>query len=495
MTPYSLLEDEEDKNASATFVYQRTSKNHWFQRIYTHVKSMFFSVINFLLPYSNFLWKLFIVVNFIIIVILIITITKLGKYNNLAIKSERNINEQLLQLFNRSSFNQGGNRNLNENNLPGLLGQLSANGKLTIAKVDRDEAQFCTGNELRKTFPDFDYATFGYNILYGFPLAQGHDPGLTHPIFKADYSDSDHTADCRYNVPKGYHLVPDVACVTSFSSQTIKKAKHLKNALSVSAEISGGGWGASFSASAGYKKTSSTMAKEKKVFVVSTAKCNYYVALMDEKNPPPFSKAFIKTVSKMKTTEDAIVFFKYYGTHYLTYVLFGARFVYQHKMSEKTYSSQQTETMSVSVKASYSGAFSIGGGFGMDSEHAKSAKDFLSKVETETISIGAPPPANGNTMVWASTVKDTPIPVQYKMESIEKLFTSDFFAGIGIDYQKKKELLLKAKQPYLQRLKKDGKLINVIKGAWRLDNNKTIHSIKKFLPNSLVFWLMQIDFI
>ena len=42
----------------------------------------------------------------------------------------------------------------------------------------------------------------GYDIIKGYPNSNGHDPGFTHQVFAADYSENKHTSDCRYNVPK-----------------------------------------------------------------------------------------------------------------------------------------------------------------------------------------------------------------------------------------------------------------------------------------------------
>jgi len=74
-------------------------------------------------------------------------------------------------------------------------------------------------------------------------------------------------------------------------------------------------------------------------------------------------------------------------------------------MSQKAFKEESSKEVSVSAKASFSGLFSLSGGFGMSSANAQAAEKFQSKVETKTISIGSPPPANGNTMTWASTVK------------------------------------------------------------------------------------------
>ena len=129
---------------------------------------------------------------------------------------------------------------------------------LTAWRSD-ENMQECNGPFMKKTFPDVDYAFLGYNILKGYPLAVGHDPGFTHPIFKVDYSDFRQTADCRYSVPAGFTIIPDVSCVTSFSSQEVKTSFEFSKSLSAQANIEGGGWGVSFSASAGYKETSSTV--------------------------------------------------------------------------------------------------------------------------------------------------------------------------------------------------------------------------------------------
>ncbi|XP_066927275.1 uncharacterized protein [Clytia hemisphaerica] len=321
----------------------------------------------------------------------------------------------------------------------------------TLGKIENREIELCNSNQMKRSFPDFDYALYGYNILFGYPLAVGHDPGLTHPIFQADYSDTKRAADCRYQVPKGYDLVPDVSCVTSFTSQTVKNSRQFSKELSVSAEVSGGGYGVSFSASSEYKKKETSMSASESVYVFSVASCNYYFSLLNENAPPKLTKDFINRAKELKTENDVFKFFNYYGTHFMTYTLFGARFVYENKMSQESFKSESEKSVSVSVKASYSGTFSLGGGFGMSDSQRQAAEDFQSKVETKTISIGAPPPADGNTMTWASTVKDTPVPVRFKLDSIENLFSSLYMAGEDIDFESKRKLIASGKLNYCKK--------------------------------------------
>ena len=84
---------------------------------------------------------------------------------------------------------------------------------------------------------------------------------------------------------------------------------------------------------------------------------------MDETDPPPFHPGFVswaKRLSNSNGNSDAVFeFTKYYGTHYLSEVTFGARFMKNHKMSQTKYSELRSQKISVEAQASYSGLFSI----------------------------------------------------------------------------------------------------------------------------------------
>lgn len=99
--------------------------------------------------------------------------------------------------------------------------------------------QECQEAHLKRSFPDLDYAFFGYDVLKGYPLEPGHDPGFTHPIFLSNYSSGKQTSDCRYSVPEGLIVVPDVSCVTSFSSKVIRNKVEMSSSLALAAKIEG----------------------------------------------------------------------------------------------------------------------------------------------------------------------------------------------------------------------------------------------------------------
>ncbi|CAG2194666.1 unnamed protein product [Mytilus edulis] len=275
--------------------------------------------------------------------------------------------------------------------------------------------------------------------MVGYPHAIGHDPGFTYPIFKIDYSEKRQSGDCRYFIPKGLVVVPDVSCALSFSSKTVKTTHELSKALSVSTSVHGGGWGASFSASAGYKESYHEMSSGESVYIFSKAKCRYYFTQMVTQKPPPFTDSFLDWVFKLNSTNDKdtyIDFFETFGTHFQTYTSFGSRFTYQYKMSSTKYQSEKENDVSVEAAASYSGLFSAGADFKLNSDQKEAASRFLNSVETKTITVGAPPPEDGKALTWASTVKDNPVPMEYSLESIEYIFTKNFMSQLNVDYNR-----------------------------------------------------------
>ena len=69
---------------------------------------------------------------------------------------------------------------------------------LLLVELRQDNTvEDCQSAGMKKTFPDIDYSFYGYNILKGYPLADGRDPGFTRPLFEFNFKQGRHTADCR----------------------------------------------------------------------------------------------------------------------------------------------------------------------------------------------------------------------------------------------------------------------------------------------------------
>lgn len=102
-----------------------------------------------------------------------------------------------------------------------------------------NELQDCNSTHWKKTFPDLDYALLGYDILHGNPMATESDPGFTHPIFWADYSEGRQSTDCRYSVPKGLTVYPSQSCLVSFESKLVRNKQEMSKHLGASANVHG----------------------------------------------------------------------------------------------------------------------------------------------------------------------------------------------------------------------------------------------------------------
>lgn len=96
----------------------------------------------------------------------------------------------------------------------------------------------------------------------------------------------------------------------------------------------------------------------------------------------------------------------------------------------------------------------------MDSTQQEAASNFSKNVETKTITVVAPPPANGDANTWASNVKDSPIPMEYMLVSIEKLFSKRYMDYLNVNYLKISGNMMRLQSDYCNYLKKDGQVEN-----------------------------------
>ena len=228
--------------------------------------------------------------------------------------------------------------------------------------------------------------------------------------------------------------------------------------------FAGGGWGFKFSASTSYKKSVAEMSSGESLFIISQAQCQYYYSTIDYTSPPPFHPGFLFWVKKLAaldvTKADIIKFIKYYGTHFLKRVTFGAKFIKKHKLSQKAYQSLKNEKISVEVQASYSGAFSVKGGVSISKEKKKAVSKFQQSVETSTITVGAAPPSNGEAMTWAASVQDNPVPTLYTMSEIHNLFSGQFIKGLpaNVNLTAVRERLRTVGKDYCRELMYEGQV-------------------------------------
>lgn len=139
------------------------------------------------------------------------------------------------------------------------------------------------------------------------------------------------------------------------------------------------------------------MSSGKFLYFISQAQCRYYFRKMDINDPPPSHPGFVNSVKRLTTSgrnsNDVIKFLKYYGTHYLSEVTLGARFLKKLEVSQTNYEEFRTKKISVEAQANYSG---------LGTKICRHT-NFQKSVETDTITVEVALSNDGSGMTWSSS--------------------------------------------------------------------------------------------
>jgi hypothetical protein len=272
----------------------------------------------------------------------------------------------------------------------------------------------------------------GYNIVYGNPVIAPQDgklvdAGFTTSIFTQSFSKNNKTPDETYTFPDGWDVQPAKVCKTNFSSQTIKTVAKLKDSMNASLGAEGGFGPYSFSANAEYNQMSSSMNSEDKIYISNTATCSVYRAVIDQYNPPQFSKNFLSGLETLKDKPFAqnekiyYDFIKTFGTHYIYDVMMGSRYTYVVETTNTSLNTMKTSGVNISAQAKYSamGSIDVKASYKKDSE---SSNSFDSAVTNKFVtSVGAPMPSSMEMGEWLSATGTVPMPISYSIKPISEL--------------------------------------------------------------------------
>ena len=139
------------------------------------------------------------------------------------------------------------------------------------------------------------------------------------------------------------------------------------------------------------------MSSGKFLYFISQAQCRYYFRKMDINDQPPSHPGFVNLVKRLTTSgrnsNDVIKFLKYYGTHYLSEVTLGARFLKKLEVSQTNYEEFRTKKISVEAQANYSG---------LGTKICRHT-NFQKSVETDTITVEVALSNDGSGMTWSSS--------------------------------------------------------------------------------------------
>ncbi|PVD27485.1 hypothetical protein C0Q70_12646 [Pomacea canaliculata] len=292
-----------------------------------------------------------------------------------------------------------------------------------------------------------DDTLFGYDSLKGNPLGSGFDPGFTLPIFSADCSSCHVPSACR--VPRGVVVSPDVSCVTSFQSEVVETPYHLTKLLTLTARLTGGGWGPPFSANDDFRQLSADLGHN--VLVVSTAACRTHRAKLQSMGSPPFDPHFIKWIRRLNASNSDDVFNDFlstYGTHFVSGVTFGASTSFVYKLDAASYKRLIPSESDLATACSIMSSLNTG----HKPQGVKSDESPCRHAVSVPVIKGVP--LSGSRESWLAEIGKNPVPLTYDLTSVEALF-SDVFMGhaqtLGddaIDYVRLRDGIARAKARY-----------------------------------------------
>ncbi|XP_052705816.1 uncharacterized protein LOC128181455 [Crassostrea angulata] len=321
------------------------------------------------------------------------------------------------------------------------------------------------------------YIGRGYDLFKGNPLTDDGvvDQGFRLPIIELPYTHK-FTADGNYRIPDNVDVISESSAKFGSSLHTVQSESDYKKMLSVDASVNahGGGWGgsASFSASASYQKNSREIQKGETTTLNVVSRAVVYRARMSETSKLSKVNDYFEKAVMLLPMEDCesgplqemyINLVREFGTHYTTEVVMGAKAVQQLTFSKSDLSKLESEGISakVAAQASFSGFGASGGGglsVGVSSkDEAFNRVQNTSKEQYEYYIGGNPPSGDiskGTTeslREWARSADEKPVPIQYKMSSIESLLRPGYFKDITYGLFERRHCLRSAIYAYCKQ--------------------------------------------
>ena len=287
------------------------------------------------------------------------------------------------------------------------------------------------------TLPNVGYAFRGYNIFIGNPFhADTHgDPGFKLPIFKASQYGRTN-ADMSYRLPDGLFGYKKQICKLDSQSKEISNEKSYQDDLLVKVDLSldaGDMSPVSFTANSEYKKKTSKMSKNNHLFVKTENTCNVFELQLNQNVPPKFTDGFLVAAKRLEDTFDRHAYLDFvndFGTHYISKTHMGARYAVETEFDNTTRDELFHEDFDFTLGAKINFMVSLG----LD-VNIKKNKEIIDKYQElqkshSILAYGSPIPKDSNSVKWANSVFENPLPINYQLARIQDLFTSRFMGNL-----------------------------------------------------------------
>ncbi|KAJ8302809.1 hypothetical protein KUTeg_019205 [Tegillarca granosa] len=320
------------------------------------------------------------------------------------------------------------------------------------------------------------YIGRGYDLYFGNPLSEDGvvDQGFRLPVIDLPFSFR-FTSDGEYRIPDNVDVISEPSASFSSSYYQVKSESDYQSMLkvdaSVNAHASGFGLSGSFSASFAYQNSKRNIEKRDTTSLNIIGRAVVYKARLSStarmSKVSDYFESAVKALPTDRCEEDNmqrlyLQVIEDFGTHYTTQVVMGAKAINEIRFRTSDLDRLSAEGINAKVAAeiAYSGlAVSAGGGFSAGIENKeKQRKRVLNtnKEQREYYIGGSPPsgtisPGQGSTEIlreWARSASENPVPIQYKLSSIESLLYPDNFRDLNYGFYERRKCLRKALLTY-----------------------------------------------
>jgi hypothetical protein len=321
-----------------------------------------------------------------------------------------------------------------------------------------------------------EYLGLGYDLIQGNPRGSslsGLDPGFRSRVMSLDFVNGYLSSDYKYKVPYGTELKRAASCTYSSESVELSNKYDYKRELLSEADIEvssssnvnakaalpfdlasiGGSLSLSsaFSLSEKTESFEQSIVNQKNVIFEAKALCTEFIANIHPLKPTNADSSFQSALDKLPVpfdhTTDTNVqayrdFIKIYGTHYVTYLVLGAKHVYSSVFNSNDLMQLRRQNIDVKSKLSFgaqasahaslltaSASGSVGGSVSNDNKNSdgqETLKSIFSKIiKVDQYDFGGEPAENGNWTEWAKSVIKKPMPISYKLVGIWEMMNND----------------------------------------------------------------------
>jgi len=289
--------------------------------------------------------------------------------------------------------------------------------------------------------PNVRYLGMGYDLINGNPENNVRDPGFSFGVLKFTWSAGTTTPDGKYLVPDHVQTNLNESCGIKGEVSKEYGSSSYQEAISVGVAVEEVGkigiWSARFSASTAYKEITESTTQYHRFYSSARAECILYELKSNYLNAPiGVTSDFERAVSDLTLSNNDIVYTNFintYGTHFASEVTMGAKMVIRSEFDEPALTIMEDNDLNIETCTKLSFRHSFHGDLVNETQDEKEQREAFERNRRsyKESFLGRRPPSNRTWETWTHSIRDSPIPIRYKLVPLTALLTTKFFPSLS----------------------------------------------------------------